>query len=185
MKTIAVVASLLIVSDFCLSQESAPFPQPAEGVSSVATFVAEGEPGERLLITGKVYRSDKTTPYSGLVLYFYQTDATGVYNKTDGSYRRPRLYGWAKTDKDGAYELRTIKPGSYPRSRVPAHIHVTMKNAGTSARWLDSFLFEGDPNLSESEIRQMQTEGRFSPVVKLSKGKTGELRAVRDIVIPS
>ena len=183
MKTIVVASLLFVVSNLCMSQESAPFPPPPPGISSVATIVTEDEPGNRLVIEGKVYHSDKTTPYSGLVLYFYQTDATGVYNKTDGSYLRPRLYGWVKTDKDGAYELRTIKPGSYPRSRQTAHIHVTVKSPGTSARWLDSYLFEGDPNLSESEIRQIQTERRFSPVVKLSQGKSGELHAVRDIVI--
>ncbi len=183
MKTVNVAALLFIVSaSVCRSQDEAPYPQAPNKLSSVASIVSEDEPGTRLVISGKVYRSDRTTPYSGLILYFYQTDVTGVYNKVDGSYRKPRLHGWARTDEKGYYELRTIKPGSYPRRREAAHIHVTVKT-GASARWLDAYLFEGDPNLSESEVRQMHTEGRFSPVVKLSKGKAGELNAVRDIVI--
>ena len=175
-------AFLLIGSNAGMSQESAPFPQPPANLSSVATIVTEDEPGSHLVIAGKVYRSDRTTPYPGLVLYFYQTDVTGVYNKTDGSYLKPRLHGWAKTDKDGSYELRTIKPGSYPRRREAAHIHVTVKT-GSASRWIDAYLFEGDPNLSREEARQVDELGRFSPVLRLSKGKKGELNAVRDFVI--
>lgn len=183
MKTLYVVVLLCVVSaGVCRSQEEAPYPQVPIKLSSVANIVSEDEPGTRLVISGTVYRSDRTTPYSGIILYFYQTDVTGVYNKVDGSYRKPRLHGWARTDENGYYELRTIKPGSYPRRREVAHIHVTVKT-GSSARWLDAYLFEGDPNLSQEEVRQVDELGRFSPVLRLSKGKKGELNAVRDIVI--
>lgn len=183
MKTVSVVALLFVVSaGVCRGQEEAPYPQAPNKLSSVASIVSEDEPGTRLIISGKVYRSDRTTPYSGLILYFYQTDVTGVYNKVDGSYRKPRLHGWARTDEKGSYELRTIKPGSYPRRREAAHIHVTVKT-GSSARWLDAYLFEGDPNLSQEEARQVDALGRFSPVLRLTQGTKGELIAVRDIVV--
>ncbi|HEX9615463.1 MAG TPA: intradiol ring-cleavage dioxygenase [Bacteroidota bacterium] len=184
MKTITVILTLMSTISVVQSQESAPFPPAPSGVSAVTTVAADNEPGTRIVITGSVFQSDRKTPYTGLVLYFYQTDATGVYNKTDGSYLKPRLYGWVKTDAEGRYEIRTIKPGSYPRRKEAAHIHVTVRRSGPSPRWLDSFLFEGDPNLNEEERMQPQKLGRLSPVVRLTKVKDGVLRAERDFVIP-
>lgn len=166
------------------AQQEAPFPPAPSTVSSVAIIVGKDEPGEPLHITGRVYQSDRKTLYAGLVLYFYQTDVTGVYNRTDNFYGRPRLFGWAKTDESGNYEIRTIKPGSYPRRNEAAHIHVTVKLPGSRAQWLESFLFHGDPNLSESERRQPGTLGRLSPVLRISKDKDGVLHAARDLVMP-
>lgn len=184
MKSIFVGLMIVLIAREVIAQEEAPFPPAPPTISSVVRIAGEDEPGEPLHITGKVYQSDGKTLYAGLVLYFYQTDVTGVYNRTDNYYGRPRLFGWAKTDEDGNYEIRTIKPGSYPRGNQAAHIHVTVKLPGSRARWLDSFLFSGDPNLSESERRQPGTLGRLSPVLRTSKDKDGVLHAVRDLVMP-
>lgn len=184
MKTVFVGLVVLFTATAVLSQEEAPFPPAPSTVSSIATITGKDEPGEPLHITGRVYQSDWKTAYSGLVLYFYQTDVTGVYNRTDNYYGRPRLYGWARTDENGNYEIRTIKPGSYPRRNEAAHIHVTVKLPGSRAQWLESFLFYGDPNLSESERRQPDSLGRLSPVLRTTKDKDGVLHAVRDLVMP-
>ncbi|MBI4419124.1 MAG: hypothetical protein HY563_10130 [Ignavibacteriales bacterium] len=165
------------------AQESAPFPPPPQDISSVARIASNDEPGLPLVITGTVYHSDGRTPFRDLILYFYQTDATGVYNKTDGSYRRPRLHGWVKTDERGGYKIRTIKPGSYPGRKQPAHIHVTVKLPGSSSRWLDDFLFSDDPNLTPSERSLPRTQGRFSHVLTLSREKDGMVVGQRDIII--
>ncbi|MEX2115881.1 MAG: intradiol ring-cleavage dioxygenase [Bacteroidota bacterium] len=180
MKTILVALLVVVFGSVSIGQEEAPFPQAPQKVSSVATITEKGEPGEPLRITGKVFRSDKKTPYAGLVLYIYQTDASGVYNKTDNYYGRPRLYGWVKTDEQGNYEIHTIKPGSYPRRKEAAHIHVTAKVPGSPARWLDSFLFSGDPNLSSADREHPQKQGRFSYVLVTSRTSDGTLIGSRD-----
>ncbi|MEX1138171.1 MAG: intradiol ring-cleavage dioxygenase [Bacteroidota bacterium] len=185
MRTIFVVVSVIVASSAGQSQQAAPFPPAPSTVSSVATVVEAGEPGEPLRITGRVLRSDKETPYAGLVLYIYQTDASGVYNKTDNYYGRPRLYGWVKTDEQGNYEIRTIKPGSYPRRKEAAHIHVTAKFPGSPARWLESYLFSGDPNLSSMERDSPGKLGRFSHVLVTSKSSDGTLTAFRDFSLPN
>ncbi|HLE33948.1 MAG TPA: hypothetical protein VJB38_15195 [Bacteroidota bacterium] len=167
------------------TQDVAPFPPAPRDVSSIVALVAEDEPGERLIITGTVYRSDRRTPYEGLVVYFYQTDATGVYNKTNGSWQEPRLRGWIKTDSKGRYEVRTIKPGSYPNRRDAAHIHVTTKTPDGTPVWLESFLFEGDPHLTAEDLRKSANAGSFSYVMKAAKGKDNVLRCVRDLAVDS
>jgi len=183
MKIIVMTTFAVCLSSVCAGQDEVPFPPAPSSVSSVATIVEKGEPGEPLIITGRVFQSDKTTPYAGLVLFFYQTDATGVYNKTDGYYGRPRLRGWVKTDEHGNYEIRTIKPGSYPRRKEAAHIHVTVKLPGSPAKWLESFLFNEDPHLIETERKNSAKLGRFSHVLVTTGTKTGILTASRDFLM--
>ena len=165
------------------AQEEAPFPPSPGNVSPIATLVSDDEPGERLVITGNVYGADGRTPLPGFVLYLYETDASGVYNKTDRKWWRPRIRGWIRTDEDGRYEIRTIKPGSYPGSRNPAHIHVIAKIEGSEPDWLDDFLFEGDPFLSDKDLKRFESEGRFSPVMKIVRDTTGVLHCTRDFKI--
>jgi len=167
------------------AQDSAPFPPPPESVREVAVIGSKEEPGERLTIRGTVYRSDGKSVAAGIIFYLYQTDVTGVYNRTNGSYRSPRLRGWLKTDKSGRYEIRTIKPGSYPGGRTPAHIHITVKVAGNKSEWLDSFLFEGDPFLSKEDQERPDQEGSFSCVLRLHKISDGTWEARRDILLSS
>jgi protocatechuate 3,4-dioxygenase beta subunit len=174
---------MILLGSLVQAQDVAPFPPAPRDVSSITRIVSDDEPGERLVITGTIYKSDKKTPYEGLVLYFYQTDATGVYNKTNGSWQEPRLRGWVKTDANGRYEVRTVKPGSYPTRREAAHIHVTMKPAGGSPLWLDSFLFENDPYLGDRDLREAAGAGSFSHILKVTKGKDKTLRCVRDFLI--
>src|SRR5690606_21521486 len=77
------------------------------------TIVPPGEPGTPLVFSGTVYRPDGTTPAPGVVLYVYQTDATGIYGPPG---RPPRLRGWLRaglpTAAAGSYEVRTTRPGS-------------------------------------------------------------------------
>ncbi len=176
-----IIGVLLIVNTILLAaQEVAPFPTAPGNISSVATLVSDNEPGERLIITGIVYKSDRKTPMPHFILYFYQTDATGVYNHSDRSWMRPRIHGWVKTDKSGRYEIRTIKPGSYPGSRNPAHIHVIVALPGKQPNWIDDFLFEHDPYLSEPD-RKRSLKDNFSHIMKSTKENDGMLRATRNI----
>lgn len=165
------------------AQETPPLPERPKTITSSAILVSEKEPGERLIINGTFYSRDGKTPAAGVLLYVYQTDATGVYNSEDGSWQRPRINGWFRTDKNGRYEIRTIKPGSYPNRRQSAHIHLVIVPEKGPARWLDDFLFEGDPYLSSTDRERPAREGRFSNVIKIRKEQDGLLRSERDIVL--
>lgn len=90
---------VLALAGSTLAKEDAPFPPPPKDVSSVATLVSGSEPGEKLVVTGTVYKSDRKTPLPDFILYVYQTDATGMYNKADGNWQRPRIHGWVKTER--------------------------------------------------------------------------------------
>ena len=150
-------------------------------MTSQITIAAADEPGERLVISGTIYRPDGKTPAEGIVLYVYHTDATGYYNKDDDPYN-PRLRGWMKTGPDGKYEFRTIKPAPYPRRDTPAHIHAQIYSEKIPEYGIDEYWFEGDPLITDTQKKKLMTgRGGFNPIIKLTRDSSGTLHGVRDI----
>ncbi len=140
----------------------------------------QNEPGEPLVVSGTFYGSDGVTPLPGVLIYVYHTDAEGYYRKGSNSSSNPRLKGWMKTNAEGKYEFRTIKPGSYPGSRNPAHIHIKVTAPGKPEQWVDEFHFAGDPFLDEREVKREVAKERFSLVMSMQRGADGVIRCVRD-----
>ena len=182
-KRLIVVLFAILCIECVTAQDLAPYPAAPANISSTASLVPKDEPGQRLVIRGTIFRADGKTPYPNMVLYFYQTDDTGVYNRTDNSWQRPRLHGWLKTTKDGRYTINTIKPGSYPNGRNPAHIHVIVQLPGEQPKWIDDFLFADDPYLSQEDIRNAHGKGAFSHIIQTVLNNNGVLEAERNIIL--
>lgn len=138
-----------------------------------AVLVSKDEPGEPLIVTGTIYQPDGKTPASGIGVYVYHTDAEGYYRKGTNSSENPRLKGVMKTNSDGKYEFRTIKPGAYPGGGNPAHIHYVLSGKGY-AEQRDELMFAGDPYLTP------QQKGS-SHVRPLTRDTEGVWRCIYDI----
>lgn len=151
--------------------------QPA---GHVATLTPAGEPGEPLVCSGRVVGADGETPVAGAIVYAYQTDAKGLYSPEHDS-SNPRIRGWMKTDAQGRWELRSVRPGSYPGTRNPAHIHFEITPPGGGAKAIDEIWFEGDPYLTESLKQRAAAQGKFSPIRRLARGADGVWRCAYDI----
>jgi protocatechuate 3,4-dioxygenase beta subunit len=141
-----------------------------------------GEPGEPMVITGKVFQADAKTPAAGMVLWVYQTDQTGYYNEKDDA-SHPRLRGWMKIGWDGKYELRTIRPGAYPHRATPAHIHAHVYGPGYSERSIEDYWFKDDPRINEKELKNAADNGGHPVIVELKRGNDGVWRGERDITL--
>jgi len=105
-------------------------------------------------ISGTVYKADGITPAAGTVLYFYHTDQNGVYpqgKETGWGRRHGYSRGWLKTNDNGQYSIKTLKPGAYPNRRAAAHIHCIIKEDNLNEYYVGDFLFEDDPLLSDAD----------------------------------
>ena len=146
-----------------------------------ATLCSEKEPGEPLIVSGTIYAADGRTPREGINLFVYQTDAKGVYTTSGGDNRNTRLHGAMRSNAQGKYEFRTIKPGSYPGSSNPAHIHAYVSAPDYPEDWIDEYHFDDDRFISDEQKRKAAELGSFSPILKLTRDKDGILRGVRDL----
>jgi protocatechuate 3,4-dioxygenase beta subunit len=146
----------------------------------------EAEPGEPLVISGTVYRSDGETPAPDVILYLYQTNDAGFYPKrgdeTGNGRRHGYLRSWLESDRNGRYEFATIKPGPYPGGSEPAHIHATVTEPGQPEAEIDSFVFEGDPFLTPGHLAMYRGRGG-SGIVRLALDGEGVWRGTRDVVL--
>ena len=171
------------VGGACEGCEAVHLGRPRE-VASRTRIAPEGEPGEPLEMAGRILRADAKTPAPGVILYVYHTDARGLYSPAPGAEgwlrRHGRLRGWVKSDARGEYAFRTIRPASYPDSANPQHIHPVIKEPGVNEYWIDEFVFDDDPLLTEQH-RARQNRGG-SGIVKLTRSG-GVWRGTRDIVL--
>ena len=120
------------------AQRGRPNPVP-----TVGRIAPQNEPGIPLIVHGRVVQRDGSTPAPNVVVFAYHTDNAGVYNRPGGVPWR--LRGWARTDAKGNFEFRTIRPGSYPQVRTPAHIHLTIEGPGLQRRATRAVEFRDDP----------------------------------------
>ena len=99
------------------------------------------EPGVTLTVEGRVLLKGGA-PAGGVDVYVYHTDARGHYSPDGRDERNPRLKGYLRTDDQGRYQVRTIRPGPYPNSGPPAHIHYEVTSPSGVQRF--ELVFEGD-----------------------------------------
>lgn len=142
---------------------------PCANAGPKGRIAPPGEPGVPLRISGRVFRPDGQTPAVGVIVYAYQTDKNGVYNKP--GEMTPRLRAWVKTDADGRFELESIRPGQYPGGRVPAHIHFQCWGTEVPAQATEELRFADDPLVEADEKRRSAAQGRFAWVVTTVNGR--------------
>lgn len=164
-------------------------PRGAEGMGAIdvpadvswkSVLADETHAGLPMLISGTVFKADGKTPAPNVLVYFYHTDAEGIYGRR-GEHRHGKYRGWLLTDEKGRYQFRSIKPASYPNSTISSHVHMTLTGSDFREDWIDSILFEGDKFLTEAERSRAGQRGGFNPILTLEKGSDGIFRATRNI----
>jgi protocatechuate 3,4-dioxygenase beta subunit len=129
------------------------------------TIVTQDEPGKKILVKGTI-TDPNGNPQKNKLVYFYQTSDKGWYSDTgahvlimEGDRRHARLFGYIKTDEKGNFSFRTIQPQGYPRSSLPAHIHLELTIDDDSGLGTE-LLFDDDPRLV-GETRATAIRSRF------------------------
>lgn len=150
------------------------------------------EPGQRLVVTGRVIGGTKAI--RGASLYVFQTDANGRYSldrSGPDAELDPRLFGTLRTDAEGRYRYETVRPGSYDNNA--AHVHYIVVAQGYKPRIFDLW-FQDDPILvarREAGEPEVPQSIRNSPIYKaapdvvairpITRDATGRWHAVRDL----
>jgi protocatechuate 3,4-dioxygenase beta subunit len=173
-----------------LASWAAPLParEPSrvapDGAAPFAELAPPGEPGEPLEVSGTVYAADGRTGIPGASVYVYQTDARGYYRPDDAMGNRdPRLFALLRTDRGGRYSFRTIRPGSYPGTRVVQHIHYEVTAEGHGTRIFE-IVFDDDPFMTEAIRRSAAEPGSVYSLRRIEPGAGHAGRIVQDVVLP-
>ncbi len=194
--TVALGVAILLPFDLATTAQRGDHPLPdcewcgaAEAPANISwqTIIAgANEPGERLVVRGKVFKPDGRTPAPDVIIYAYHTNAKGIYpkkgNESGNARRHGYLRGWMKTDSTGRYEFRTIVPAAYPGGTNPQHIHVTVKEPDRDEYWIDDYHFADDPILTPGQRSRLQNRGG-SGIIRPARGKDGILEAERNITL--
>lgn len=133
-------------------------------INSIDTSAGWNEKGQKLLVTGIVYKLDGKTPASNVVLYYWQTDNEGYYSQKAGmdekAKRHGHIRGWVKSDANGKYSIYTIRPAPYPNENIPAHIHISIKEPEIKNEYyIDEFVFDDDKLLTGEKRKALESRG--------------------------
>lgn len=133
-------------------------------INAVDTSAGWGEEGQKLLVTGTVYKLDGKTPASNVIIYYWQTDHNGYYSPKDGmneqAKRHGHIRGWVKTGEDGKYSFYTVRPAPYPNDNMPAHIHTSIKEPNINNEYyIDDFVFDDDKLLTNAKRQALENRG--------------------------
>ena len=106
-------------------------------------IVSATEPGEKLLVKGKVWDGACLQGISDAIVDIWHANASGSYD-LDGY----NLRGKVKADNQGNYWFETILPGKYlnGRSYRPRHIHLKISAPGFSSITTQLY-FSGDTDI--------------------------------------
>ena len=160
-------------------------PVSFDQLNEVDTLPDFNEAGPQIEISGTVYKADGKTAAAGVIIYIYHTDQSGIYPRkgTEKGWARRHGYlrGWVKTDANGFYKFYSLLPASYPNSNNPKHIHPVIKEPGKSEYYIDEFLFDNDPLLTQEERKRQEQRGGNG--ILIIKEKEGRLYAERHIIL--
>lgn len=188
---VSVVLTGSVVAPFTILAQSSPDaaecqpPAPPTVKLPSVVRIAERDGGEPMELELR-FRATSGAPLRSPIVYVYHANATGNYVPSAGASGCLRFHGalhaWARPDSSGLVTVRSIRPGPYPNSREPAHVHVVVQFPGRRGFYLNDLLFDDDPRLTPA-VRAAQQAAGGSGVVRATRGRDGVWRAQREIVL--
>jgi len=158
-----------------------PFYTQNPPVIENAVLAPMQEPGERMVITGRLFNLDCSRILPNTMIDVWHANAAGQYDNAGHNLR-----GQTLTDDQGFYRFETVKPGKYLNGLRfrPAHIHFKITPPGFQTLTTQLY-FEGDPDLSADMATTTDRPGfeARERIIPLSTALDGKLEGVFDIVV--
>lgn len=144
-------------------------------------LAAASEPGDRMIISGRVLNLDCTEVIPDTVIDIWHANDAGGYDNSGFNLR-----GIVHSNNQGFYLFETIYPGKYLNGSVyrPSHIHFKVTPPGHPTLTTQLY-FEGDPDNATDPASSI-TSGTYnatSRIILLSPNSTGKLEGTWDIVV--
>jgi protocatechuate 3,4-dioxygenase beta subunit len=141
-------------------------------IHSENTSPGWNEKGQKLIVTGTVYQIDGRTPAPNVIIYYWQADNNGLYSPSPGMNEKAKKHGhirgWMKTDTNGKYTIKTIRPAPYPKQEMAAHIHLSIKEPDIKNEYYtDEINFDDDKLLIRHFKKYPQENRGGSGVVRV------------------
>ena len=99
------------------------------GQKGFIQLVKNNEPGEPLVVYGKIIDLKTRRPLSDVSIFLYQTDSNGIYTSS-GRDEDARIKGTVYTSENGCFKIKTILPGDYPGQKNSRHLHYVINAKG-------------------------------------------------------
>jgi protocatechuate 3,4-dioxygenase beta subunit len=165
----------------CITLTACSPARASSGLPSHIVIAGPNEPGQRLIVTGRVVGADGK-PRGGVIIEAHHTDNTGIYLAEGAHGPNPdvaaRLWGRLATAADGTYQIDTIRPGGYPGGTAPAHIHMHIRN-GRDEHW-EILEFADDRALTPSMRAKDSVGGTFATIQPVHRDASGVWHCTRD-----
>ena len=88
------------------------------------------EPGEPLVVYGRIIDRKTNHPVNDVSIFLYQTDTSGIYNDSGAPDNQARIRGTVHTNENGCFKIKTILPGDYPGQKNSRHLHYVINAKG-------------------------------------------------------
>jgi len=137
-------------------------------------LVGPGTSGEPVIIEGRITDADGK-PVDDALIEIWQANAHGRYDHPDDTRDLPvepgfKGFGRVPTDADGAFRLRTIKPGAVPAadaSMQAPHINVTIFMRGMLKQLATRIYFPDETaNATDPVLCSVRAERRDTLIAK-------------------
>ncbi|MEL7247341.1 MAG: twin-arginine translocation signal domain-containing protein [Bacteroidota bacterium] len=144
-------------------------------------LAAADEPGQRMIISGRVLNLDCSQFIPDTVIDVWHADDAGQYDNQGF-----KLRGFTRTNDQGFYLFETILPGKYLNGSQfrPSHIHYKITPPGF-AQLTTQLYFEGDTDIPGDAAASI-TSGPYDArerIIPLSENSEGTLEGTFDIMI--
>ena len=144
------------------------------GQKGFIQLASNDEPGELLIVYGKIVDRKTNKPTNDVSIFLYQTDNKGIYSSS-GRDEDARIRGTAHTNESGCFKIKTILPGDYPGQKNSRHLHYVINAKGYTEK--RSILF------FKGFTTQNITEQGPLIVLDISKDSTGTWIGSTDIYL--
>lgn len=152
-------------------------------------LVTPDEPGPTMVVSG-VVKDVAGRPIESALVHVFHADVKGEYTPAKPMDEpHSRIFGCLRTDAEGWYQFRTVRPGGYQKPVtldgkerfIPQHIHFEVSADGFETSRFQ-MVFDDDPRMDD-HWRHSWAPAVKAPIVRVARDPAGRESCELDIAL--